>query len=80
MNKKEQRAFLRCLAREVVKAALTKSAAWPDDWDGHELRQLLADDLAHESTLGRREYGYDSQRVRLHRLRKYRNARYNHNI
>ena len=80
MTKKEQRAFLRCLAREVVKAALTKSAAWPDDWDGHELRQLLADDFAHESTLDRKEYGHTDRRARLRRLRDYRNARYSHNI
>lgn len=42
MKRKEQIAFVRDLSRNVTKDLIAKSIAWPKEWDGHELRQLLA--------------------------------------
>lgn len=46
MNKKDQRKFLKGLAREVVADLLSRSSKWPSEWDGHELRALLQDRFA----------------------------------
>lgn len=42
MTRKEQRAFVRSLTRAVCKHLLATSDRWPEEWDGHELRELIA--------------------------------------
>jgi len=51
MNKQEQEQFVRELTGNVLAEVLAKSVQWPDDWDGHELRQLLADAFAASSCM-----------------------------
>ena len=66
MNLREKRAFVRSLANSVRDAILARADAMPDEWDGHELRQFLADEFEREK----------SPRVMSgRRLRAYRNAR-----
>jgi hypothetical protein len=49
-RKTEKVVFLRRLTDSIVEELVTKvdSGAIPDSWDGHELRQLLADKFAFE--------------------------------
>lgn len=48
MTKAEQKRFVRDLARSVTKSLLASADRWPAEWDGHELRALLARALNHE--------------------------------
>lgn len=43
MTKKEKRAFMRELTRNILRDALAKVPNMPEEWDGHELRRYLAD-------------------------------------
>ena len=43
MSKKEQRRFVRDLIRNVRADLLMRTKLIPDEWDGHELRQWIAD-------------------------------------
>ena len=43
MRKQEQRRFIRELIRNVRSDLLKQSVLIPADWDGHELRQWIAD-------------------------------------
>lgn len=43
MTKKEQRQFISELIQNVRRNMLLKVKLLPDTWDGHELRQLVAD-------------------------------------
>ena len=47
MTKKEQRTFVRNLCKSVAEG-LIKEYEFPADWDGHELRVLIADTFARE--------------------------------
>lgn len=42
MTRTKQRELLRAIMRDHTKALLAKSHEWPDGWDGHELRELVA--------------------------------------
>jgi hypothetical protein len=48
MNRDEKEEFVRGLIREVEKDVLSLLAHVPEDWDGHELRNLIADTFDHE--------------------------------
>ena len=50
MTKAEKRAFIQNLTKSVADELKKKvsSGAIPENWDGHELRQLLADKFAYE--------------------------------
>lgn len=50
MNKKQKAEFVRRITSDVRDELLRKikSGDIPDDWDGHELRQLLSDKFAAE--------------------------------
>ena len=43
MTKKEQKAFARGLIDAVKKAILVECALMPEEWDGHEIREYIAD-------------------------------------
>lgn len=43
MNKQTQRKFARRLIGSIQKEILEKSGKWPKEWDGVELRWLIAD-------------------------------------
>ena len=51
MTRTEQRKFVRSLAITIAEKVVSKieSGRIPEEWDGFELRQLLADKFAHES-------------------------------
>jgi hypothetical protein len=65
MNLKEKRAFVRRLTNSIRDAILARVKDLPEEWDGHELRQYLADNFAHEIYRGT---------MKGRRLRDYRNA------
>lgn len=46
MNRKDKKAFIRDLCNSVRDLALSRVKDMPEDWDGHELRALLADSFA----------------------------------
>lgn len=46
MTIKEQKRFIRELIRNVEKDILDKVYDFPSSWDGHELRQYIADQFA----------------------------------
>jgi hypothetical protein len=43
MTKAQQETFITELIRNVEKDLLARVPKLPDEWDGHELRQLIAD-------------------------------------
>jgi len=64
-----KRAFIRSLCGSIEVAVLAAVPQMPADWDGHELRELIAE-------------VFNSERTRLMkesrgRMRNYRSARYN---
>lgn len=70
MTKKEQRKLLRDIFRSNLAALLKDSGKWPKEWDGYELRALVADDAAAQATIiGSREPKH------RRRLREYRNEK-----
>ena len=46
MTKREQARFIRELTGNVTRDLLATVPKLPDTWDGHELRQLIADRFA----------------------------------
>lgn len=50
MTKKQQRALFNAIVRNVRKSLLLRSGDWPEAWDGHELRELLAVTFERERT------------------------------
>jgi hypothetical protein len=46
MTKVQQKRFIRELIQNVQKDLLANSGKIPAEWDGHELRQLVADKFA----------------------------------
>ena len=50
MNRREKKRFVRDLMGSVQKQVLRQitDGKIPDEWDGHELRKLLADNFHHE--------------------------------
>ncbi len=65
MTRKQQRHFVRELISAVHKEILAKLPNVPEEWDGHELRQLIADHFQASSF---------TLRQWKRRLRDYRNA------
>lgn len=59
--------FIRDLTSNVVKSILAKVPEMPAEWDGHELREYLADEFARNRSALMRE-------PRSRRLRDYRNT------
>jgi hypothetical protein len=57
MTRREQRTLLRNFCNSVRDALLAHSKQWPDDWNGHELRELVAYAFEHERTSLMREDG-----------------------
>lgn len=71
MNKDEQRAFVTELINNVKEDLLSNVKRVPEDWDGHELRQWIADRFQAAS------YTLKEQRSRY---RAYKNAVRVHNL
>ena len=67
MTKTEKITFIQNITSSVAAELIDKveSGAVPEDWDGHELRQLLADKFAHEVSSLMRETR--SKRVKAYR-------------
>lgn len=56
MTKRKQIALLRSIARNMVEHLIKHGAArWPDTWDGHEFRELIARQADYERTRLMRE-------------------------
>ena len=53
MNKDEKHCFVTNLCDSVRDHVLSKLPQVPEEWDGHELRELIADAFAHETSLRR---------------------------
>jgi hypothetical protein len=65
MDAKQKKKFIKDLTAAVRDNLLAKVKDMPEEWDGHELRQLLADKFAYETT--------DTMK-KGRRLRDYRNV------
>lgn len=62
MNATEKRKFIRSLTAAVRDDLLGKVKYMPEEWDGHELRQLLGEKFVSETTSsmkGKRLRDYD---------------------
>jgi len=46
----DKRKLLRNFTKQVADHLLKQSARWPADWDGHEIRELVAAAFNHERT------------------------------
>lgn len=57
MTKKEKIRFVRELVGDIRSMILDKVAAMPDDWDGFELRQYIADKFVSQSVGGMKMSG-----------------------
>lgn len=70
-----KRRFIRSLTRSICKSACKAVKEMPAEWDGHELRELLAElfDFERGNVLKRSPYARDSYNAR--RVREYRSAR-----
>ena len=72
MTKKDKKRFIRELIQSVTKEILDKVDKMPEEWDGHELRQFLADNFQDCSNLMRKDY--------RSRYRAYKNKRLVNNL
>jgi len=61
-----KRHFIRMLCNSIRDELLAKAAEMPEEWDGFELRELLADKFEHERML-KRSYGARSKRLKDYR-------------
>jgi hypothetical protein len=50
MTRSQQRRLLRTFVNQVRDHLLAQSDRWPEDWDGHELRELAAQAFDWERT------------------------------
>jgi hypothetical protein len=50
MTRTEQKRLLRTFTRQVTDHLLAQSERWPEDWDGHDLRELAVLAFTHERT------------------------------
>lgn len=55
MELKDQQELVRGLCASVAEALIRESHNWPEHWNGHELRELVADAFAHERTTAMNE-------------------------
>lgn len=63
MTKAQQRKILKAICDNVRDHLLSRSDQWPEEWDGHELRELVAEVHNNERTsLMRGNYGTGRRR------------------
>jgi hypothetical protein len=62
-----KRALLINLCDSVRDTLLARADKWPDTWDGHEIRELIAYAFEHERTLTRKGGRPDRTKVRRKR-------------
>lgn len=67
MNSSQKRVFIRDLCRSICREVLTQVPKMPPEWDGHELRVLLAERFNDSASM--------SQIMRAPRSRQARNFR-----
>ena len=67
MTRERQREFVRELTENITAEIMRNAARWPEHWDGHELRMLLADHYHESATMsdGRRKADYENDRLVL---------------
>lgn len=63
MTQEEKKEFVLALSDSVLRSVLEALPRTPEDWDGHELRQLLAD-----------RFAASTYRMTLRRKRDYENT------
>jgi hypothetical protein len=68
MNRREQKQLLRNLMNSIRDDLLKRSAKWPAEWDGHELRWLIVDATAYGAL------GSQPINKRDRRFREYQNT------
>lgn len=50
MKRSDQRKLLRTFCNHVRDALLVQASEWPEEWDGHDLRELVAYAYVRERT------------------------------
>lgn len=76
MNNEQQRQIVNDLIDSVKKSLLDKADRIPENWDGIELRQWVAETFWQERTAGKGIYSH----LQRKRLRDYRTVLYNSNL
>jgi len=71
MNKIDQRAIVRSICRDVTKAIVAKVRDMPEEWEGWELREFIADQFHRERYMS---IAFN-KRPYLPRLRAYKKAK-----
>ena len=71
MKLSEQRELVRGLCASVAQALVKESENWPEHWNGHELRELVAEAFDHERTSAMR-----ADRGRMRRFRRENASRF----
>lgn len=81
-TRKEKRRFIRQLIRSVANDLITDVQKMPSEWDGHELRELIAERFNRCRSLSDRCYFNNPSGMRADRkrLRAYRSECYNRNL
>lgn len=72
MNAAEKQLFIAMLCNRVRDSIIAKIERMPEEWDGHELRRLIADTFEHEAWTVRKGSRDPAYR---RRYRKYVNIR-----
>ncbi len=82
LTRAAKRRFISQLTRSVSKELQAKVAKMPIEWDGMELRELIADAFKAQTILSTRSYWGDTRgRVAdKRRLREYRNEKLKRNL
>jgi hypothetical protein len=72
MEKTKKKEFIKNLCNEVRDGLLRNVDKFPEDWDGHELREIIADEFDRERSLSRMGQGrvraYKRERAAMSRL------------
>lgn len=77
MNAAEKQLFIATLCNSVRDSIIAKIERMPQEWDGHELRRLIADAFEHEAWIVRKDTRVPAHR---RRYRKYANVRDTENL
>lgn len=81
MNLTEKRRFIRSLTKAVTANLIASVSQMPPEWDGIELRELIADKFDNERILSTRSHCLSSSHLTdKRRLRAYRNEKLTHNL
>jgi hypothetical protein len=75
MNVEEKREFIRMMTDAIANKLIRRAAAMPEDWDGYEIRQYLAEEFMLEASRDMRGRAFHQYALQGKRLRAFRIAK-----